>query len=133
MATNESAHFGSTVESETFQFDSARTLQHLYANDLRLLQALEDRLGLKITTRDGWLRLEGERASIEKARQVFDQLEEARQRGIQIKRQEFQYALDAATGEAQESLGQLANFRVQTSERRSAIVPKSGQQLAYVQ
>ncbi|MBV9491663.1 MAG: PhoH family protein [Verrucomicrobia bacterium] len=121
------------ADSETFQFDSARTLQNLYANDPRLLQTLEDRLEVKVTTRDGWLRLEGERANIDKARQVFDQLEEARQRGVQIKRQEFQYALDAATGEVRESLGRLANFRVQTSSRRSAIVPKSGQQLAYVQ
>lgn len=121
------------MESETFQFDSARTLQNLYANDLRLLQSLEDRLRLKVTTRDGWMRLEGERADIEKARQVFEQLEEARQRGLQIKRQEFQYALDAVTGQAQEPLGQLANFRVQTSGRRPPIVPKTGQQLAYVQ
>ena len=121
------------MESETFQFDSARTLQNLYANDLRLLQTLEDRLRLKVTTRDGWMRLEGERADIEKARQVFEQLEEARQRGLQIKRQEFQYALDAVTGQAQESLGQLANFRVQTSGRRPPVVPKTGQQLAYVQ
>ena len=68
------------VESETLQFDNARTLQNLYANDLKLLQALEDRLAVKITTRDGWLRVEGERDNIEKARQVFDQLENARQR-----------------------------------------------------
>ncbi|HEY0793486.1 MAG TPA: PhoH family protein [Chthoniobacterales bacterium] len=121
------------MESETLQFDSARTLQNLYANDLRLLQSLENQLGLKITTRDGWLRLEGERPNIEKARKVFDQLEEARQRGLQIKRQEFQYALDAATGNAQEPLGHLASFRIQTSGRRAAIVPKSGQQLNYLQ
>jgi len=121
------------VESETFQFDSARTLQNLYANDLRLLQSLEDRLRLKVTTRDGWMRLEGERADIEKARQVFEQLEGARQRGLQIKRQEFQYALDAVTGQAQEPLSELANFRVQTSSRRPPIAPKTGQQLAYVQ
>ena len=31
-----------------------------YANDLRLLKDLESSLNVKVTTRDGWLRLEGE-------------------------------------------------------------------------
>ena len=68
------------VESETLQFDNARTLQNLYANDFKLLQALEEKLAVKVTTRDGWLRVEGERPNIEKTRRVFDQLEEARTR-----------------------------------------------------
>ena len=55
------------VESETLQFENGRALQNLYANDLRLLQALEEKLDLKVTTRDGWLRLEGEGNNIEKA------------------------------------------------------------------
>ena len=121
------------VESETLQFDNARTLQNLYANDLKLLQALEDRLGVKITTRDGWLRVEGERDNIEKARQVFDQLENARQRGIQIQRHEFQYALDSVAEGTQEPLSQLAGFKIVSSPRRAPITPKSGQQLTYVQ
>jgi phosphate starvation-inducible protein PhoH and related proteins len=121
------------VESETLQFDNARTLQNLYANDLKLLQALEDRLAVKITTRDGWLRVEGERDSIEKARQVFDQLENARQRGIQIHRHEFRYALDSVTEGTREPLSQLAGFKIVSSTRRAPITPKSGQQLTYVQ
>lgn len=128
-----SAHAGLMVESETLQFDNARTLQNLYANDLKLLQALEERLEVKITTRDGWLRVEGERNGIEKARQVFDQLEEARQRGIQIHRHEFQYALDSVAEGAREPLGQLAGFKIVSSTRRAPITPKSGQQLTYVQ
>jgi len=32
------------VESETLQFDNARTLQNLYANDFKLLQTLEEKL-----------------------------------------------------------------------------------------
>jgi phosphate starvation-inducible PhoH-like protein len=121
------------VESETLQFDNARTLQNLYANDLKLLQAMEDRLAVKITTRDGWLRVEGERDNIEKARQVFDQLENARQRGIQIQRHEFQYALDSVAEGTREPLSQLAGFRIVSSPRRAPITPKSGQQLTYVQ
>jgi phosphate starvation-inducible PhoH-like protein len=121
------------VESETLQFENGRALQNLYANDLRLLQALEEKLDLKVTTRDGWLRLEGERNNIEKARQLFGQLEAARQRGMQIHRHEFQYALDVVSGRSQESLGQLAQVQILGSSRRTPISPKTSQQLTYVQ
>jgi phosphate starvation-inducible PhoH-like protein len=121
------------VESETLQFENGRALQNLYANDLRLLQTLEQKLDLKVTTRDGWLRLEGERNNIEKARQLFDQLEAARQRGMQIHRHEFQYALDVVSGRSEESLGQLAEVQILSSARRTPISPKTSQQLNYVQ
>jgi phosphate starvation-inducible PhoH-like protein len=121
------------VESETLQFENGRALQNLYANDLRLLQALEEKLDLKVTTRDGWLKLEGERNNIEKARQLFGELEAARQRGMQIHRHEFQYALDIVSGRSQESLGQLAQVQILGSSRRTPISPKTSQQLVYVQ
>jgi phosphate starvation-inducible protein PhoH and related proteins len=120
-------------ESETLQFDNARTLQNLYANDLKLLQSLEERLAVKVTTRDGWLRLEGERPNIDKARKVFRELEQARQHGIQIRRHEFQYALDSVSEGSRQPLGQLAGHKVLTPARRAPIVPKSEQQLNYVQ
>jgi phosphate starvation-inducible protein PhoH and related proteins len=121
------------VESETLQFDNARTLQNLYANDFKLLQALEEKLAVKVTTRDGWLRVEGERPNIEKTRRVFDQLEEARQHGVQIRRHEFQYALDSVTDGSRQPLGQLAGHKVLTPPRRAPIIPRTEQQLDYVQ
>jgi phosphate starvation-inducible protein PhoH and related proteins len=121
------------VESETLQFDNARTLQNLYANDFKLLQALEEKLAVKVTTRDGWLRVEGERTNIEKTRRVFNQLEEARHHGVQIRRHEFQYALDSVTEGSRQPLGQLAGHKVLTTTRRAPITPKSEQQLNYVQ
>ena len=124
---------GLMVESETLQFDNARTLQNLYANDFKLLQTLEEKLAVKVTTRDGWLRVEGERPNIEKTRKVFDQLEKARQHGIQIRRHEFQYALESVTEGSRQPLGQLAGYRVLTPTRRAPIIPKSEQQLNYVQ
>lgn len=121
------------VESETLQFENGRALQNLYANDLKLLQTLEEKFGVKVTTRDGWLRLEGERDNINKARQVFDQLEQARQRGMQIQRHEFQYALDSVSGKQPQPLGHLAVVQLLSANRRTPISPKSGQQLSYVQ
>src|SRR6266478_2607025 len=73
------------TESRTLQFESARALQSLYANDLKLLKNLEDSLGIKVTTREGWVKLEGEPDKIDKAQHVFDQLEQVRQKGVPTK------------------------------------------------
>jgi phosphate starvation-inducible protein PhoH and related proteins len=121
------------LESETLQFENARTLQNLYANDFRLLQSMEEKLGVKVITRDGWLRVEGERGNINKARKVFDQLEEARHRGVQIRRHEFQYALNSVLEGNRQRLSELAEHKVLTSMRRSPIIPRSEQQLNYYQ
>jgi len=72
------------TETRTLQFESARTLESLYAHDLKNLKTLEDSLGVKVTTREGWVKLEGEPAKIDKAQRVFDQLEQARQKGVDI-------------------------------------------------
>ena len=47
-------------ETATIEFESARTLAALFANDLRLLKSAEQSLGVRLTTRDGWIRAEGE-------------------------------------------------------------------------
>ncbi len=72
------------TETRTLQFENARALQSLYANDLKLLKNLEDSLGVKVTTREGWVKLEGEPEKLDKAQRVFDQLEQARQKGVDI-------------------------------------------------
>ena len=72
------------TETRTLQFESPRVLQSLYANDLKLLKSLEDTLGVKVTTREGWVRLEGEPGGIDKAQHVFEKLDMARQKGVDI-------------------------------------------------
>ena len=66
------------TESRTLQFESPRALQSLYANDIKLLKHLEDSLGVKVTTREGWMKLEGDPSRVDKAQQVFQQLEGTR-------------------------------------------------------
>ncbi len=80
-------------ETQTLDFENPRALQALYANDLRLLKNLEDALKVKVTTREGWVRLEGEPENVARARQVFQQLDAARKNGVEIRRHEFDYAL----------------------------------------
>jgi phosphate starvation-inducible protein PhoH and related proteins len=121
------------TETRTLQFDSPRALQSLYANDLKLLKTLEESLGVKVTTREGWMKLEGEPTRIDKAQQVFAQLEKARQRGVEIQKHEFNYALNSVTEAREDNLGDLASTRITTSLRKSPIVARSANQRAYVE
>ena len=120
------------TETRTLQFDNARDLQSLYANDLKLLKTLEDSLGVKVTTREGWVKLEGEPEKIDKAQRVFDQLEQARQKGVPIQKHEFQYALNSVTEARNENLTDVAT-KVLTSLRKPPIVARSTGQRNYVE
>ncbi|MDB6173149.1 MAG: ybeZ [Chthoniobacteraceae bacterium] len=119
-------------EAETLQFENARVLALLHANDLRLLKNLEDELAVKVTARDGWLRVEGEPLGIEQTRQLFDQLERARQSGVSIRKHEFLYALRALQEPADGGLDDLIATRILCSPKRPPIIPKTAGQRAYI-
>ncbi len=123
------------TEADTLQFDSGRVLQALCANDLGLLKVLEERLGVKTTTREGWVRIEGAPANVARGRRVFEQLNQARQGGVQIRKHEFMYALrTAAEAEAGNTpdLAALSSIKIQTSARRNVVVAKTAGQLEYL-
>jgi phosphate starvation-inducible PhoH-like protein len=108
-------------------------LQSLYANDIKLLKNIEDSLDVKVTTREGWVKLEGDPSRVDKAQQVFEQLEKARQQGVDIQRHEFNYALKAVTEEQDENLSDVVLTKITTSLRKPPIVARSANQRAYVE
>ncbi len=121
------------TETRTLQFESPRALQSLYANDIKLLKNLEDSLGVKVTTREGWVKLEGDTERVDKAQQLFEQLEKARQQGVDIHKHEFNYALKAAAEEHDAGLGDIVSTKITTSSRKPPIVARSANQRAYVE
>jgi phosphate starvation-inducible PhoH-like protein len=121
------------TETRTLQFDNARDLQSLYANDFKLLKNLEESLGIKVTTREGWLKLEGEPENIDKAQRVFDQLEQTRKKGVSIEKREFQYALDSVQAPENGDLSEVVATKILTSPRKPPIVARSSGQRKYVE
>jgi phosphate starvation-inducible PhoH-like protein len=121
------------TESRTLQFESARSLQSLYANDLKLLKTLEDSLGVRVTTREGWVKLEGEPEQLNRAERVFEQLEQARQKGVDIRKHEFNYALNAVTESRPENLSDAVDIKIVTSSRKPPIVTRTLGQRNYVE
>jgi len=120
-------------ETRTLHFENARLLQSLYANDLKLLKSLEDSLGVKVTTREGWVKLEGEPEKIDKAQRVFNQLEEAQKKGVPIQKHEFQYALNSVSESREDNLSDAVSMIITTSPRKPPIVARSAGQRNYVE
>lgn len=121
------------TETRTLEFESARALQSLYANDLKLLKNLEESLGVKVTTREGWVKLEGEPEKLDRAQRVFNQLEDARQRGVDIKKHEFNYALSSVSEERPDDLADATSARIVTSPRRAPVIARTLGQKNYVE
>ena len=123
------------MENFTLEFEIARALQAVYGGDEKLLRELEANLGVRITTRDGWLRIEGHEESLGKARRVIEQLQEAVKKGVAVKRHEFLFALHAVEGksEGNEGLGKLLETRIQCSARKPPIVARTSGQKGYLQ
>jgi len=117
------------TETRTLQFESPRALQSLYASDIKLLKTLEDSLGVKVTTREGWVKLEGDPSRVDKAQQVFEQLEKARQQGVDIQKHEFNYAVNAVTEGHDKNLGDIVSAKITTSLRKPPIVARSASTL----
>ncbi len=131
-------------EGTTIEFENARALQALYANDERLLKDLEAALGVRVVARDSVLRIDGDPGQIDRVRRLFAELDEARKRGLTIRRHEFQYALKSVTDTPAPSedgipavepakLSRLLDSKILCSSRKPPIVPKTEGQRAYVE
>ncbi len=121
------------MTQQTFEFESARTLGQLFLNEPRNLKLVEEGLGVKLTTREGWLRAEGEEDAVEKVGRMFRQLDDARKNGMALRRYEFNYALRAVQDPEAPGLDALVVSKIQLSPKRAPIIPKTATQRAYIQ
>jgi len=121
------------MATKTLQYENPRFLQSLFANDITLLRKLQEFIAVKVTTRDGWVRLEGDEEAVERAEQVFRNLENARRKGVDISAQTFHYVVESlAEEDGAPSLAELSEVRLSGGTRR-AVAPKTAGQLRYVE
>jgi phosphate starvation-inducible PhoH-like protein len=120
------------MESFTLELENARALQGLFGSDERLLKELETQFQVQVTTRDAWLRVEGEAAQVALARHVLEQLEAARKLGLVIRRHEFLYVLQAVMEGREFQLSQLLETKIQCGRNRPPVIPRTEGQKAYV-
>ena len=121
------------MPSETLHFENARFTQQLVNNDSQNLHTLEKILGVKATSRDGWVKLEGTAEAIERGKQLFQLLESAVQSGHPLRGRDFTHALSVVEQDGVAALKDLYAERIQTSLRKGNVVPKTVGQKRYVE
>lgn len=117
----------------TLHFDNARLVQQLFNGEPGNLAELENQLGVKAVARDGFIKLEGETAALDRARQLFEQLETAVKAGAPVRNREFKQALNVILQEGEEALKGLFAARIITSSRKPPITPKTTGQKEYLE
>lgn len=121
------------MATQTLHYETARQAQQIFNNEPKNLQAVETELGVKVTSRDGWIKLEGEDHAVGHAQQLFELIESSLKAGTQVRNREFNQSLAVIKEHGPDTLRQLLDDRIQTSPRKAPISPKTAGQQAYLQ
>jgi phosphate starvation-inducible PhoH-like protein len=120
------------MATETLHFENDRLAQQLFNSDPRNLQAIEQSLGVKATSREGWIKLEGSEEGLERARHLFLMLEESLKAGAPVRNREFSHALQIVQNEGVTTLKSIMSDRIQTSDKKPGVTAKTVGQKKYV-
>jgi phosphate starvation-inducible protein PhoH and related proteins len=120
------------MATETLHFENARFAQQLFNNEPRNLQSIELELGVKATSREGWIKLEGQADAIERAKHLFVSLETLLKAGTPVRNREFSHALNVVKHEGAETLKDLVSDRVMTHDRKPGVTAKTVGQKKYL-
>ena len=130
------------MADKIIEFESPHFLHSLFADDLGMLKEMGEKLGITVTTRDAWVKLEGNEESISAGQAVFADLEKARRRGGAITPHSFRYAMKAATtmSEIKEStvngesakVSELFDTRLLGGGGKPAVTPRTKNQRDYI-
>jgi len=121
------------LSSKTLHFPSPRHLSSLYAAREENLVHAERALGVKIVTREDWLKIDGAAEKVANAEALFGFLNDARGQGVTIRTPDFHRITDAfARGEGAQ-LRSLLEQPLVIATNRKTIVPKTLGQKLYLQ
>jgi phosphate starvation-inducible PhoH-like protein len=121
------------VPSKTLYFPNPRHLHHLYGGREENLGLVEQELGVKLVTREEWLKVDGPADAIARTETLFGHLDEARSQGVNVRTTDFTRIVGmVARGDSKELQALFGDPLVIATNRRS-IVPKTLGQKLYLQ
>jgi phosphate starvation-inducible protein PhoH and related proteins len=125
----------SAFVTETLEYETPHFLHSLFGENLNLLRGLEKATGVKATTRDAWIKFQGEENGVKAACKVMHQLETTRRKGTEINEHFFRFAVASATDDGRNdatTLEDLTKVKLLGSSRKPPVFPKTKGQLAYL-
>lgn len=120
------------MTEDTLFFQSPRFLAALYCGNEENLSVVERELDTKITSRDDWLKIEGEDNAVLTAKEFFQLLELARRQGMRVTQSDFRNMLElVAAGDISE-MREIFKDPLKLEFRSKSVVPKSLNQKRYL-
>lgn len=118
---------------ETLTYETPQFLQHLLGHDIASLRIIGDTFKVHVTSREGWIRLEGDDDAIHGAREVLTQLEKVRRQGGHITPAMVRLIAESVQAESGEEAGtDLMTLKLQGSSRRAPVLAKTRSQIGYI-
>ncbi len=117
---------------KTLTFETAHKLAELYANRYENLELAEEKFGVELVARDGWLTIEGVKKKAELAEKFFDTMCAARKQGLRIGNNDFRNMLDRAASGKIDDIIRVFEKPIIIDLKRKSIVPKNINQKNYL-
>jgi phosphate starvation-inducible PhoH-like protein len=121
------------VPSKTLYFSNPRHLLSLYASREENLGLVERSLGVKLVTREEWLKIDGPADAVSRTETLFGYLNEARSQGVTLRTPDFTRIIETFARGSGEELQELLGQPLVIVTNRKRIVPKTLGQKLYLQ
>ena len=116
------------MPSETIEYETPALLQSLTGQDNQLLRHLADAFEVRVTTRDGWVKLEGADASVSGAKEVLAQVEKVYRQGGEITAPMFQMVINSIKETRNDNpANAVMNLKLLGGSRRPVLAKTRGQ------
>ncbi len=120
------------MPEKTIHFDNAREAQDIAGKRSEYLPRMEQALGVRLTARDTWVRIDGpsDRAAI--AERFFEALRRARSSGATLREHSILFGLRAFQEGREADLTHLYECRIDVSPGKPPVFPRTFGQKVYV-
>ena len=119
---------------ETLTYETPQFLQKLIGHDYASLRQLEQAFAIQTTSREGWVRLEGDAEGIAAAKTVFVQLERVRRQGGEVTPAMVRLVIESVQAEHGDAPAEaILTLKLAGSGRKPPVLAKTRGQIAYVQ
>ncbi len=121
------------MATKTLHYPNPRHLNQLYGGRDENLAFAERHLGVKLVTREDWVKIEGDEKAVARAEELFGFLNEARGQGVAIRTPDFHRFVETIARGESAQLRALFGEPLVIATQRKTIVPKTLGQKLYLQ
>lgn len=121
------------MPSTTLDFETPQFLQSLIAYDPSSLRKLSEKFGIQVTSRDGWIKLEGSQVGIDSAQKVFQQVEHVRRQGGEVSGNMLDLVMQSVSqASAERPAESILQLKLLGGPRKAPVMAKTRGQIQYL-